>query len=106
MEGYEDYLKNTSVLQILYQLKQDGFPTNEQEQALLFKKFNIRNNGDYHVHWEDLCDFIPEVEDLYGQEKYVELHRIYDLQGELSDKIKNSGMSEVEKEFLYFVYEI
>ena len=107
MEGYEDYLKNTSVLQILYQLKQDGFPTNEQEQALLFKKFNIRNNGDYLVHWEDLQAFLPEVEDQFGQEKYMSIHKKYDLCGpDIKQSINKSEMSELEREFMLFVYEV
>lgn len=107
MNDYKSYLDNTSNLVVLYNLKRTGLPKSDEELTLLFKKFNIRNNGDYLVHWEDLQKFLPEVEDQFGQEKYMSIHKKYDLCGpDIKQSINKSEMSELEKEFMLFVYEV
>ena len=107
MNDYKAYLDTTSNLQILYSLKRDGLPTTDEELTLLFKKFNVRNNGDYLVHWEDLQAFLPEVEDQFGQEKYMSIHKKYDLGGpDIKQSIIQSKMSDLEREFMLFVYEV
>lgn len=104
MDEYQEYLNHTSNLQILYNLKIDGFPKTEEEQTMLFNKFSDRKNGDYHVSWEHLCEFLPEVDQNFGYTYFLELHKKYDLDGS-KDIIKNSTMTDLEKAYLLFVYE-
>lgn len=107
MDEYKAYLDTTSNLQILYSLKRDGLPTTDEELTLLFKKFNTRNNGDYLVHWEDLQAFLPEVEENFGQDRYFQLHKKFDLTGpDIKLSITQSKMNEVDKQFMMFVYEV
>lgn len=106
MNDFQAYLENTSNLQILYNLKRTGFPKDEEEQRLLFKKLKVKRNGDYPVSWEHLREFLPDIDNDFGVDRYVELHRFYDLKGDMEVAIKESSMPEVDKEYLYFVYEI
>lgn len=107
MNDYKSYLDNTSNLIVLYNLKRTGLPKSDEELALLFKKFNVRNNGDYPVSWEHLCIFLPEIENEFGIERYLSIHKKYDLGGpDIKQSINKSEMSELEKEFMLFVYEV
>lgn len=106
MDNYKNFIKNTSNLLILHNLKTTGFPTDPEEQILLFKKFNIKDNGDYPISWEHIREFLPNFDDEFGVDRYLELHRKYNLQGDMEQAIKESKMPELDKEYLYFVYEI
>lgn len=106
MNDFQEYLEHTSNLQILYNLKRTGFPKNQEEQRLLFKKFKVKKNGDYPISWEHLREFLPDIDTDFGVDRYLELHRKYNLQGDMEVAIEESSMSELDKEYLYFVYEI
>lgn len=85
--------------------KENGLPKEEPTMEKLFLKFMNRSGGDYPIHWEDLCLYLPEFKEHFGQDRYLSLHKQYDLCGDMVEAIKNSGMSNLDKYFLYFVYE-
>ena len=86
--------------------KKHGLPKNEKVLEKLFLKFMNRKNGDYPVSWEHACSYIPGFEESYGYNKFLELHREYDISGNVVESISNSKMKNIDKYFLYFVYEI
>lgn len=86
--------------------KDYGLPKDEQVMESLFIKLRDRSKGDYPVSWEHLREYLPSFDDEFGIERYLDLHRIHNLQGDMEDAIKNSNMSSLDKNFLYFVYEI
>lgn len=86
--------------------KENGIPKEEKSLENLFLKFKDRTNGDYPVSWEHVCEYIPEFEESYGYEKFLQLHRQYDIDGDVVESISRSNMKNSDKYFLYFVYEI
>lgn len=85
--------------------KENGLPKEETTMEKLLLKFMNRSSGDYPIHWEDLCLYLPEFKENFGQDRYLSLHKQYDLCGDIVEAIKNSGMGNLDKYFLYFVYE-
>ena len=49
---------------------------------------------------------IPSFDDEFGVDRYLKLHREYNLQGNMVEAISLSNMPNIDKYFLYFVYEI
>lgn len=86
--------------------KKYGFPKDEKVMESLFLKLKDRSKGDYPVSWEHLREYIPSFDDEFGVDRYLKLHREYNLQGNMVEAISLSNMPNIDKYFLYFVYEI
>lgn len=105
LEWKKTILENDN-FECLRMAKKYGFPKDEKVMESLFLKFNDRNKENYPISWEHLREYIPSFDEEFGVDRYLELHRKYNLQGDMVEAISKSNMSTIDKYFLYFVYEI
>lgn len=91
---------------ILTMAKRVGFPKDDKLMEQFFLKIKDTSKGDYPVSWEHLRAYIPSFDETFGKDRYLALHRDYDLKGDLVQAISQSDMPKLDKYFLYFVYEI
>lgn len=106
LETWKKVIQTQENFDCLRMAKQYGFPKDEKIMESLFLKLKKRGNGDYPISWEHLREYLPEFDNDFGVDRYLELHRKYNLQGDMSQAIRTSNMPNIDKYFLYFVYEI